>query len=143
MIEYVFFNERPTLVRNFFSNILFQITLLWIIFFALVFFFFYLFKSLKLYLRLQKLKREKKLIIENVKKYNLKQLKQLEWKDFIKKLINLIENFDYYGAYKGVDDILNTLRVDKKEKEIILEWIYKDKPINNEIVEKLKEKIAY
>jgi len=83
----------------------------------------------------QKLLEQK---INNLKASLLKEIENKEDDSIIKTLLEYIQIFLLKWKYQTIDEILNKLNLDYQTKKNILDYIFKDKPLSKQDIEKIK-----
>ena len=137
----IYFNTRPELYKNLLQIKIFEAIILVSIFLFLVLIFLYITKIFYGINSIKKIKIDNEETINMIKKYYQTRLNKLEWKEFIKLLINYLELFIKEWRYKNINDVISILWLDAKERQEISEIIYTGKEANTQLHNKIKKRL--
>lgn len=83
----------------------------------------------------------KKDLVEKIKLSKLNNMNNLKWKILIKEFIKYIETFYSYNQYTNLKEILELTWLENNDIQDIMNIIYKDNEVSENIENKIKSKI--
>lgn len=121
----IFFNVWPDLYKlNFYLSQIWFLRILILATFILILI--VCIRIFMLIIKIYKKKKEQEILITQVKNFYKKSLINIEWREFIKKLINYIETLSINYKYRNIDEILEFIWCSKQDILEIKNIIYKD-----------------